>query len=505
MKIQTNTAANSALGYMRVNNQNTERSIQKLSSGFRINRAADDAAGLAIANQLRADSKTLGQAQKNAAQASAMLQIADGAASTLGNIFDRMRELASQGASANIGAAANAQKLQDEWNALYSEADRLIGGTKYQGTNVMKGLNDDRVAGTTSGLAAGANVASSTASASMVNGTYTLKDSTTDNKLELWLGSEKVATSNAVVGNGAQTVSFDNGFSLTTSASFTGKITAAVTAAAGTVSGFTATSAVTGVTNGTNNVSQNGDFRVTVSGGNIQMQKRDAAGTYQNFGASVAGSGVTSSSTSVTVAGFTFALSSPAAGGTDLNNMTFSVSGATQAFSVGASNTDAKTFTVAGQTGTAAPQILVGTSASQGGSTYAKADSISLNLGSLDDIRIKNLSNQVQTGVGAASAGVDLTTTAGAQDALTRLDSALGALNTFVGKLGAAQSRVDYATQNVNSMLQNTQAAESSIRDADMAAEMTTFTKNNILQQAAQSMLSQANQGTQGILQLLRG
>src|SRR4051812_33086910 len=127
MKIQTNTAATGALGYMKVNAQNTERSIQKLSSGFRINRAGDDAAGLAIANALRADVKTLAQAQRNAAQASSMLQVADGAAQTIGGIFDRMRELASQGASATIGGQGT--KLQDEWDALFSEATRIISST----------------------------------------------------------------------------------------------------------------------------------------------------------------------------------------------------------------------------------------------------------------------------------------------------------------------------------------------------------------------------------------
>src|SRR5919202_4896090 len=96
MKIQTNTAANSALGYMSVNNQATERSIQKLSSGFRINRAGDDAAGLALANKLRADGKALGQAQKNTAQGAAMLQVMDGAVQTISTILDRMKELAVQ-------------------------------------------------------------------------------------------------------------------------------------------------------------------------------------------------------------------------------------------------------------------------------------------------------------------------------------------------------------------------------------------------------------------------
>jgi flagellin len=98
---------------------------------------------------------------------------------------------------------------------------------------------------------------------------------------------------------------------------------------------------------------------------------------------------------------------------------------------------------------------------------------------------------------------LDLKTTPA--DALKAIDGAIDKANDALGTLGAAQSRMDFASANVATMLQNTQAAESTIRDADMAEEMTKFTKNNILQQAAQSMLSQANQGTQGILQLLRG
>src|SRR5689334_6785150 len=214
MKIQTNTAANSALGYMKVNAQNTERSIQKLSSGFRINRAADDAAGLAIANQLRADSKTLSQAQKNASQASSMLQIADGASQTLGNIFDRMRELASQGASANVGGQGT--KLQDEWNSLYSEADRIIKGTSYQGENVLTALtakaNQTAAAGTAAAFAGtgGATAAQGFASAvaasgttNAVNGSYTLTGS--NGSVTLTLDSDPTKTqtiSNATAGAG---------------------------------------------------------------------------------------------------------------------------------------------------------------------------------------------------------------------------------------------------------------------------------------------------------------
>ena len=625
MKIQTNTAANSALGYMKVNAQNTERSIQKLSSGFRINRAADDAAGLAIANQLRADAKTLGQAQKNAAQASAMLQIADGAASTLGNIFDRMRELASQGASANIGGQGT--KLQDEWNALYKEADRLITGTKYQGTNVLTSLNGQAAttaaagtaalsgatAGQTASLAA-AGISASSGATNAANGSYSISvsgntmtltgpggttatASTTPSggkitfasagieintsgsyvagsagtaassgtagsftgditgvttlpasmsgsnagyeirdgaagALELWTtggGAAKVGETSGAVTSGAASATFDNGAVISLSG-FT-QASAGSAATTGTSSALTAN--LTTVTNATQDAAENGSYAFVDDGGTgVKLQK----GGVDVPGATVANASITSGAT-LTFGNFSVTLDAGVSSQADLigqtftfggaaatvpptassaNNDTFAVSGYSAGSGAVANSLDGATFAVTGQTVTAAavaaPSILVGTSASQATGTlaqraavYDSADSIQLSLGSLDDMDIKNLSSSVNSGAGAAATGANLTTTAGAKDALARLDLAQEKLNTFVGKLGAAQSRVDYASQNVDSMLQNTQAAESSIRDADMAKEMSAFTKNNILQQAAQSMLSQANQGTQGILQLLRG
>ena len=518
MKIQTNTAANSALGYMKVNAQNTERSIQKLSSGFRINRASDDAAGLAIANQLRADAKTLGQAQKNSAQAGAMLQIADGAAQTIGNIFDRMRELASQGASANIGGQG--AKLQDEWNALYSEADRIIQGTKYQGTNVLTGLKSTATATAAAGSASGFSGATITAAGSiptsLANGQYQIKDSGTSGKLEIWStgsGAALVATSSAAVTAGAGSVSFDNGMTLTKASGFTA-YAAATTASSGTVTTGVITASATTFSgtpaNTTQTSAQNGTYTVVSAGdgttGTIKLQKGgvDVAGTTINKSTLSAGGTLDFGNGISMTLGASFDKTTNA-----LDTMTITVAGASATAAATASSANTNTFDVTGATAAAtassAPVILVGTSASQGSGTYAANDSVGLDLGSLDAAAIKNLSSTRNYGAGGLATGADLTTTTGAQDALSRLDSAVGALNTFIGKLGAAESRVDYASQNVSSMLQNTQAAESSIRDADMAYEMTQFTKNNILQQAAQSMLSQANQGTQGILQLLRG
>jgi len=99
----------------------------------------------------------------------------------------------------------------------------------------------------------------------------------------------------------------------------------------------------------------------------------------------------------------------------------------------------------------------------------------------------------------------DLSTSAGAITALTNLDSAMDIVNQTLGAIGASQNRIDYAQQNIKVAIQNFSAAESVIRDVDMAEEMTKFSKNNILAQAGTAMLAQANQSAQGVLQLLRG
>ena len=373
MKIQTNTAANSALGNMRVNSQATERSIQRLSSGFRINRAADDAAGLAIANKLRNDGRALQQAQRNGAQAAAMLQIADGGVQTIASILDRMKELASAAASDTIGNQRG--KLDAEFQALNDEIQRIVDTTQYQGTKLLDGSGGGTMAvtgGTYSDI--GSDIAEVTVSSATAAGTYTIdSDELANGVVKLMNGAVEVDRVLAV--DGAQTLSFSNGVTVKTGAGF--KI---------------------------------GD-------------------------------------------------------GTDPSSF------------------DGRTVTVAAGAATGTPlAILVGATGDPTG-----VDKL--------DVQLDQI----------AQLTANLNSLASAQTAMGAVDTLLDTVNDFIGTLGAVQSRVDFANQNVAVTLQNTQAAESTIRDADMAYEMTQFTKNNILSQAAQSMLSQANQGTQGILQLLRG
>jgi flagellin len=137
-RINTNTAAYGAYRNLTHTSKMMEKSIEKLSSGFRINRAADDAAGAAIANDLRATGRSLQAAQRNASQANSVLQIADGAVQTIATILDRMKELATSAASDSSGTTGRAN-LDAEYQQLVLEIDRIAATTKYQGTALLDG------------------------------------------------------------------------------------------------------------------------------------------------------------------------------------------------------------------------------------------------------------------------------------------------------------------------------------------------------------------------------
>jgi len=378
-RINTNVAANNAYKNLTATSGMLDKSIQKLSSGFRINRSADDAAGLAIANKLRADVRSLMQASRNASAANSMLQVADGAINTVATILDRMKELASQANSANVGAQAD--KLQAEFTSLVSEIDRIAATTTYNGTALTNGGFGSALDTTnsTAYTTAGANIA-----AIQLNGT--------------------------AVG----TYTFASGAAAAT-------LTRTADAVSQVVTGISATA------------------RSSVN--------------FSSFGINVEGA----------------------------------------ASWVGAAGADGTTIVVtAGTSGS----FMVSSSGNYGSSDLVSVSGI--------DIR----SDQA-TGLDLASGGFNLSTAlltaTNAQGALTRLDAAINKLSDSIGTVGAAQSRIEFASTNVANLIQNTAAAESVIRDADMAFEMTVFTKYQILQQAGTAMLAQANQAPQSILTLLRG
>lgn len=368
MKIQTNVAANNAYGNLAKTGMALEKSIAKLSSGFRINRSADDAAGLAIANKLRSDVRSLQAAQRNAAQGTAMLQIADGAIGTISGMLDRLKELATQANSASIGAEA--PKLSAEYQKITQEIDRIVSTTKYQG-------------------------------ASLVDGTF---------------GATVNTSSTALAAAGVSNVNLNGAAA--------GSYTLAAAATAATLTAATGSQIVTGIS--------------TSAAGSV---------TFSNFGVTVNGG-------------------SSWVGALSLNGTNVTVGATTTA------------------------DFMVSSSGS-----YTSNDRVSISAGNL---------NLAVSGLGLTTGGTVLDTQAGSAAELTKIDTAISKVNSAIGDVGAALNRFDYATANTSSAIQNFTAAESTIRDADMAAEMTTFTKNQILQQAGTAMLAQANQAPQTILKLIQ-
>jgi flagellin len=270
LRIQNNISAMNTHRQLQISDAGLSKSLERLSSGYRINRAADDAAGLAISQSMRADIASYKAASRNVSEANAMVQVAEGAYDQIGNMLTRLKELATQAASAN--ASGDLGKIDAEASALLEEIDRISNATEYSGAKVLDG---------------------------------------------------------------------------------------------------------------------------------------------------------------------------------SMGTQTFQVGSANDSFS----------------------QIDVG---------FVAVSTASLSIDSLS-----------------------LATTSDARAALTQVDSAIDILNNNRGALGAIQNRLGYAAANLSTTIENVQAAESVIRDVDMAAEMTTFTKNQILLQAGTAMLAQANAAPQNVLSLL--
>jgi len=366
MFIQNNINSMNALNNLNTNETQLTSSIQKLSSGFRLNRAGDDAAGMSIANSLRNNGVGLQQAQQNASQAGSLLQIADGATQTISSILDRMKQLATESASANV-TDNDRQKINAEFTQLYAEINRTVGSTVYQGSQLL-------------------------------NGSFGVSDSGT-------------GTANAVVG-------------------FSG---------------------------------------LSVAGANVNstytFTKVDA--THLKLSDGTFSQTVTTAATGVQTVNF------------DKMGISFSFNG-------DPTTLDTKTIITANTTSAA---FRVGS-----GATSDSDNLVSVSLGDL----------RASSATGLNLAGVSVDTLANATSALASISSAVSAVNTVIGSLGAAENRLNYASTNVASLYQNVSAAESVIRDTNMAQEYTNYSKLSILQQAGTAMLAQANSSQQSVLKLFQ-
>ena len=363
MRIQHNIAALNSYRNLTNNNSAVSKNLEKLSSGYKINRAGDDAAGLAISEKMRAQITGLNTAQKNAQDGVSLVQTAEGALTEVHSMLNRMVELADQSANGTYDNAVDRANLQKEITSLKDEIDRIADSTNFNGINLLDGSlqNGATVKVGMTGTMNGVAITPDTNGAYKLDGTFKVGDAITIN------GKTYTYKANA---DGADGETFKDYNTLKIAAGKNG-VTVGGTGAAATA---------------------------TKAGKELTLQIGDTSA--------------------------------------DFNQMTVGV----------------------------------------------------------NDMHTKALG--IDT--------IDISTQDGAQKAVDLIKTAINSVSSTRGDLGAIQNRLEHTINNLSVTAENMTAAESRIRDVDMANEMMAYTKNNILVQSSQAMLAQANQIPQGVLQLLQ-
>jgi flagellin len=459
MRINNNLMAMNTHRQMGITAGSQTKSMEKLSSGYRINRAGDDAAGLAISEKMRAQIRGLNQASRNSQDGISLIQTAEGALNETQNILQRMRELAVQSAN-DTNVSADRTAIQNEIDQLTQEIDRIGDTTEF---NTRKLLNGGAsVQGT---IGAGADSA-----VTIIGGT----------------GDTKAGT--AITFTGGITAGTKASLTITSAATATSSSLSAVSSLTldGVAFNFSTTDTIQDVVDSINSAGIN-VVATAETNGDITLAS-NSEGSGQSFTVNVDGVGGLADATAATVIG-TDASFTELTGVSGLS--AYEAKGNT--ITVLDGNAKGLSFSVDQTVAAAAASSVTvtsnGTLSLQIGANEGQEMSIGLS-----DMRADALS------VGS----VDISTAATAKTAITTINDAITSVSTERAKLGAFQNRLEHTISNLDTSAENLQASESRIRDVDMAKEMMEFTKNNILQQAAQSMLAQANQAPQGVLQLLR-
>ena len=399
MIINHNMNALNAHRNMGINNTAAGKSMEKLSSGLRINRAGDDAAGLAISEKMRGQIRGLTQASRNSADGISMIQTAEGALNETTNILQRMRELAVQ-ASNDTNTTNDREEIQKEINALTEEVDRIANNTEFNTQKLLNGSKSGEEGDLVrEAVAEQKGVFKITLTAGLADGNklnvdgklikFTAADVADNTKIKAKLNGE--------LGEKYEiTVNDSNGGGNGKEIQLTQK-------------------------KGTDK----DEFKVSLNGVDLAADK-----------AKIDKEGITARE---------------------------------QELSEGKVS------------------VQVGANASQ---------SMSIEIGDMRAQALKIVNDKGR--------GLSVETAQSANEAITAFDAALNAVSSQRANLGAVQNRLEYTISNLDNTAENLTSAESTLRDVDMAKEMMEYSKNNILNQAAQAMISQANQQPQNVLQLLR-
>jgi len=501
MVVRSNIMAVNSQRQLGMNNNQVSKALEKLSSGYRINRAGDDASGLAISEKMKSQIKGLDTASLNAQDGISVVQTAEGALTEVHNMLNRMTELATRSAN-GINADLNRESLQQEVDKLKEEIDRISESTNFNGIKLLDGsmatgVGSTKVQSGLAGAAMSSVSATGGAAQSQAASTYkstglTASDSST----------VSIKYMNAQGSINTITVSVTDGT----------KLDAEVQAA----------------------IKANKDFKdqtLTLNTGSISFAMKDKGETHMKIlEITQTVNDVAVSPTETTVGAVTagqnevFEIDTTKVTDASKKNY-FEIDG--QKFQIVKDGNEADLGYTAlyTQDGTATTKDAVSRIASQlrekgfdvktdstglklnfsKGDGSAASGGLTLQIGDTADhynkinVGVKDMSCK---GLGIAS--LDISTRPGAADAIDTIRNAIDKVSEQRGVLGATQNRLEYTINNLDTASENLQSANSRIRDTDMAKMMMEYTKVNVLTQSAQAMLAQANQQPQSVLQLLQ-
>ncbi|MCK4389372.1 MAG: hypothetical protein KAV83_03935, partial [Desulfobacterales bacterium] len=437
LRIVNNIAALNTQRWLSVSDSGMKKSLERLSSGYRINRAADDAAGLAISQSFRADIASFKVASRNTSEASSLLQVGEGAMDQIGNMLTRLKELATQAASAN--AATNVDKIEAEKQELIKEIDRIASVTEYAGSKLIDG---------TFGKLPYEFGTVTTVSSTMVS---------TD--IETKYGNEFVYTNvGTAAGQLTSVAEFTFSDSVTDLAAATytlNTLGASLTTDGVSLTGGSAT--YYGQYDATDQTLTFASLGLTITYDDALTATAVAADTITvadiGFNTMEIESSATSGLWTITDTGTTIKLTN----GTTSENQTLTVGSGAETLEFDALGITLKLnegYTKDDLDGHKFDVSAGGVSTFQVGSGNTSNDRVDISLG-----------NATASGLGINN--ISFLSAAEAQAALDTIDSAISGLATTRGNVGAAQNRLGYAAANLATMIENVQAAESVIRDVD--------------------------------------
>lgn len=558
MVVQHNLNAINANNKMNINVSGTKKATEKLSSGYQINRAGDNAAGLAISEKMRSQIRGLSQATKNANDGISLIQTAEGGLNETHSILQRMRELAVQSANGTYQDDTDREAIQLEVDALKSEIDRIASSTEYNGMKLLDGSLGGTTTGTTDfGARYGVLISANT----VVDGANNkLKENLSLEGATLTSSVKGVTvtladTASGVGGENAQwdaagttlTINLKAGQSYSQSQinDLIKNATMAKADAAGAPQTSTPADVELKLKSGVFTFQKAETFKtsagVRAASDDTDLVEYLINGTDQNdgyadtikFTSNNYGEDTRKLKIATDVAAGKEWVATTTANneGTGIKDGEFTLHLAT-----GVEYTEEDIQNLLKQAGLDYTVTLTDSKTPDGDKTFyaqkvvAEADATAIEIGKttagaglgsdkltgtgkgltfqigangVEDQRVTlSVNDMSSTSIGVG--GADVSTQDAANKAVDMVDTAVKTVSMQRAGLGALQNRLEYTVNNLTTTNENLTAAESQIRDTDMATEMINYTKNNILQQASQAMLAQANQQPQAILQLLQ-